>query len=81
MRKKKDGPFKRNRTTAFVVFFIAVALDIWGVNAGVVYGFAGLFWIAWLFDKTDWLILEMGRIFADGLKSPEGRRKDNDRII
>lgn len=73
MKKKKDGPLRRNRTTAFVVFFIAVALDICGYDVGVIYGFAGLFWIAWLFSQTNWLIMEAAQAFAKAMKSPEER--------
>lgn len=64
MKKKKDGPSTYNRTSAAVVFFIAVVLDIYGYDVGVIYGFAGLFWIAWLFNQTNWLIMETADAFA-----------------
>lgn len=71
MKKKKDGPSTRNRTSAAIVFFIAVVLDVAGYKAGVIYGFAGLFWIAWLFSQTNWLILETAEAFRKAISPPE----------
>lgn len=71
MKKKKDGPATYNRTSAIVVFFIAVVLDVCGYNASVTYGFAGLFWIAWLFAQTNWLIIKTAEAFAKAMDRSE----------
>lgn len=73
MKKKEDGPLTRNRTSAMVVFFIAVALDVAGYNASVTYGFAGLFWIAWLFSQTNWLIIKTAEAFAKAMDRSEAK--------
>lgn len=76
MKKKKDGPPNRNWITAAVLFVLATVLRLYEVtDTWLLYGFAGLFYISWEFDKTDWLIIEIGRTFADSMKSPEERSK------
>lgn len=75
MKKKKDGPLRRNRTSAFVIFFVAVVLDVCGYRAGVVYGFAGLYWIAWLFDRMNWVIVSITEAFAKDLAQQQKDRE------
>ncbi len=77
MKKKKDGPPNRSWIAAVICFVLATTLWMFEVaDVWIIYGFAGLFYISWQFDKTDWLILEVSRIFVDGLKSPEEREDD-----
>lgn len=78
MGKKKDGPLKANWITALILFCLGMTLKASGteiINPNVLYAGAAIFFIMWQFDKTNWLILDIARMFVDGLKSPEEREK------
>lgn len=76
MKKKKDGPLKANWITAIVFLVLATILRMMKVeiiNPNILYAGAALFYILWQFDKTNWLILDIARMFVDSMKPPEER--------
>lgn len=73
MKKKKEKCSKLNYYSAIIFFVVATALRVFEIELWGIYVFAGIFWINWQFDKTNWLILDIARIFVDSMKSPEER--------